>query len=412
MENAPTATRRTREIPRITVYARHTADCKSRGKGTRYTACGCPKQLCWYTEGKLYREGCGTDVIAAERAAREKTEYFEKLAKGEEVAPPTRAIANTRTLSAAIEKFLATKSSSGVTEKHTAKLKFELQAFAGFTASRGLFNLADITSEDCLDYRNGLQGTQNTNMKKIHRLIGFFKFCVEMDYLKRNPAQTQAIRIKASKTATPKAMDTRQLDELFAAIPRMKLSEETRRTVTAVATLMRWSGLAVRDAVTIERAAFQKNGGGFWKLHLYRAKTGHEVVATLEKEVVEQVFAGANPSGKFLFIDALPETEKEMDALAKRWSALFSKLGEVADIKNADGSLFHFGSHCLRHSWAAFCLLSGLDVADVAMLLGDSVEVVADTYSGWIHGRQERLTARLQEALAARHQKSLSAAGR
>ena len=410
MENAPTATRRTRDIPRITVYARHTADCKSRGKGTRYTACGCPKQLCWYTEGKLYREGCGTDVIAAERAAREKTEYFEKLAKGEEVAPPTRAIANTRTLSAAIEKFLATKSSSGVTEKHTAKLKFELQAFADFTAARGLFNLADITSEDCLDYRNSLQGTQNTNMKKIHRLIGFFKFCVEMDYLKKEPRPDSGHSHQGVEdcdaegdghAATGRTLRRYSPDET----ERRHAAHTDRRS-----DVIRWSGLAVRDAVTIERAAFQKNGGGFWKLHLYRAKTGHEVVATLENEVVEQVFAGANPSGKFLFIDALPETEKEMDALAKRWSALFSKLGEVADIKNADGSLFHFGSHCLRHSWAAFCLLSGLDVADVAMLLGDSVEVVADTYSGWIHGRQERLTARLQEALAARHQKSLSAA--
>ncbi len=403
META-TMKRAGRTIPKVTVYGVHRAGCKHKGDSKRIT-CSCPKQLAWFTDGKLHRESAPTDYVSAEKAARDKVAYFEALERGEEPAPPISAQKSARTLAATIEKFIDTKSKSGVTEKTVQKLRFELQAFADFAAARGLLNLTDITAEDALDYRNALNGAQGTNRKKIHRLGGFYRFAVEMGWATRNPFANSAVRIKAPQTSTPKAMDARQLDELFAAIPQLRLngdlSEETRRTLTAVATLMRWSGLAIRDAVTIERAAFQKNGEGFTKLFLHRAKTGHEVMATLKNEIVEQIMLGATANGKYLFIDALPETERGMNALASRWSKMFSALGEVADIKNADGSDFHFGSHCLRHSFAAMCFMNGMPTEDVALLLGDSVQVVADSYSGFIHGRQERLTERMKAMLNA-----------
>ena len=396
-------TRTARAVPKVTVYAVHRAECKNKGDSKRLT-CSCPKQLAWCADGKLHRESTEVDYVAAEKAARAKVAYFEALEAGEAPAPPISATRSTRTLAAAIEKFIATKTTSGVTEKHVEKLRFELQAFADFSAARGLLNLTDITAEDALDYSNALKGEQSTRRKKIHRLGGFFRFAVDMGWAVRNPFAV--IKIKAPQTSAPKAMDARQLDELFAAIPRLRLngdmSEETRRTLTAVATLMRWSGLAVRDAVTIERAAFQKNGEGFTKLFLHRAKTGHEVMATLKNEVVEQIMLGATANGKYLFIDALPESEREMNSLAARWSKTFSNLGEVAGIKNADGSDFHFGSHCLRHSFAAMCFMNGMPTEDVALLLGDSVQVVADSYSGFIHGRQERLTERMKAMLVTR----------
>jgi integrase/recombinase XerD len=416
MENEPETAKRKRAgrtIPKVNVYAVHRAECKHKGDSKRIT-CGCPKQLAWFADGKLTREAAPVDYTAAEKAARDKVAYFEALAAGEQPAPPPAVAGRSdRTLAATIEKFLATKSTSGVTEKHVAKLKFELQAFADFSAARGLLNLIDITNEDALDFRNALKGSQSTLRKKIHRLGGFFRFAVEMGWLSRNPFANDTVRIKAPKTTTPKAMDARQLDELFAAIPRLKLngdnSEETRRTLTAVGVLMRWAGLAVRDAVTIERAAFQKNGEGFTKLFLHRAKTGHEVMATLKNEIVEQIFSGARASGKYLFIESLPETEKEMDALAGRWSSIFSKLGKTAAIRNADGSDFHFGSHCLRHSFAAMCFMNSMPTEDVALLLGDSVQVVADSYSGFIHGRQERLTERMKVMLTAQQAQAASA---
>jgi integrase len=53
----------------------------------------------------------------------------------------------------------------------------------------------------------------------------------------------------------------------------------------------------------------------------------------------------------------------------------------------------------MRHTFAFWCLNHDITTEDIAMLIGDSVEVVAKYYSVWIHGRQERLTQRMVEAL-------------
>jgi hypothetical protein len=54
----------------------------------------------------------------------------------------------------------------------------------------------------------------------------------------------------------------------------------------------------------------------------------------------------------------------------------------------------------MRHTFVYWCLNHGIATEDVAAMIGDSVEIVAKHYSEWIHGRQERLTQRMMEALA------------
>jgi site-specific recombinase XerD len=307
----------------------------------------------------------------------------------------------------AIKTFVETTAAKGVTEKHIRVLKYDLGNFAQFALNRGLVNLGDVRTEDCAAYSNQLTGAINTRAKKVFRLIGFFSFCIEMNWIQRNPAQTRAVIIKKSDAQKPKALDEAQFAQLLEAVQKMngQTTDQQKRAMRSLVLLMKWSGLAVRDAVTIERAKFEPNGDGFTKLYLHRAKTGHAAFATLENEIVAQIMAGANPSGKYLFIDALPTSERAMDNLISNWGNLFSKLGECADLKDADGVPFHFTSHCLRHSFAFFCFNSGMPTEDVAMLLGDSVAVVAAHYSGWVQGRQERLTERMKAALASRHQK-------
>ena len=63
--------------------------------------------------------------------------------------------------------------------------------------------------------------------------------------------------------------------------------------------------------------------------NLQRAKTDHEVNATVRNEVAEQIMAGAKPDGRYLYIDAVPEGEKELDALVQMWALRMKKLGEI-----------------------------------------------------------------------------------
>jgi site-specific recombinase XerD len=354
--------------------------------------------LTWFRGGKLHRVTADTcDGVKAQDKARNMMADFEAVSNGE-----VREVKTGKLLEEAIADFLNAKRTSGITEKHVAKLTFELEGFQTFALGRGLVNLGDVQTEHVLAYRNTLDGAQNTRAKKIFRLIGFFEFCVEMGWIVRNIARAQSVILKYDDQQTPKALNDAQFTVLMDAVQKLngRTTDEQRRKLRSLLMLMRWTGLAIRDAVLIERARFEQNGNGFCKLFLRRAKTGHAVYATLKADVLKQVLAGANPNGRWLFVDGVPKGEKERDRLIEAWGVLFRKLGAVADLKDEHGAPYKFTSHSLRHSFVHWCLNSGLPTEDVAALIGDSVQIVARHYSEWIFGRQEKLTERMMVALA------------
>jgi integrase/recombinase XerD len=390
--------RKARDVPKVRVYSRHRSECKWAGDDTRI-GCDCPKQLIWFRDGKLHRVAADTcDGEVAEKKARELMNGFEAAAKGEPTPIPAGAL--TTLLDDAVKTFLDTKAASGVTEKHTAKLKFELEHFSQFVLGKGLVNLGDIKTEHVVAYRNSLTGAQNTRAKKVFRLIGFFRFCVEMGWIQRNIAQARAVKLKYDNTQTPKALTDCQFETLLAAVPKVngRTTDDQCRKLRGLLLLMRWSGLAVRDAVCIERARFDRKVT-HTSLFLHRAKTSQPVYATLRNEIVDEVFALANPDGRYLFVESVPQDERGLDLLVKGWGDLFRKLGLLADLRDDHGQPLHFTSHSMRHTFVFWALNAGLPTEDIAALIGDGVEIVARHYSAWIAGRQERLSERMLQAL-------------
>ena len=391
--------RKARAVPKVKVYSRHRTGCKWQGKDNKL-GCDCPKQLTWFRDGKLHRvaaDSCDGEI--AEKKARELMNGFEAAAKGEPTPIPAGAL--TTLLDDAVQTFLDTKGASGVTEKHTAKLKFELEHFSQFALGKGLVSLGDIKTEHVVAYRNSLTGAQNTRAKKVFRLIGFFRFCVEMGWIQRNIAQARAVKLRYDDTETPKALTDGQFDTLLATVQKVNgrtTTDDQRRKLRGLLLLMRWSGLAIRDAVCIERSRFDRKGT-HTTLFLHRAKTSHPVYATLRNEIVDEVFALANPDGRYLFVKSVPPDERGLDLLVKWWGDLFRKLGLLADLRDDHGQPLHFTSHSMRHTFVFWALNAGLPTEDIAMLIGDSVEIVSRHYSAWIAGRQERLSERMMAAL-------------
>lgn len=389
--------KKARQVPKVSVYSRHRSDCKWAGDESR-VGCDCPKWLRWFRNGQLYRQTADTcDGEVAERKARQLENSFERAANGEITPQKPKG----KLLEEAINDFLASKEARGVTAKHVAKLKCELGEFSRFALSKGLAMVGDIATEHVLAWRNSLEGAQNTRAKKVFRLIGFFEFCVEMGWIARNVARAQSIVIPYSDEQEPKALTDTQFEQLLAAVPKVngRTTDEQRRKLRSLLVLMRWTGLAIRDAVCIERSRFEQNGNGFSKLFLRRAKTGHPVYCTLKDDILKQVFSGANPNGPHLFVQSVPEGEKDLDNMVQAWGSLARKLGEVAKLKDEQNQPIRFHSHMLRHTFVYWCLNNGLPTEDVAALIGDSVQIVARHYSGWISGRQERLNERMMEAL-------------
>jgi integrase/recombinase XerD len=388
--------KKARAVPRVTVYSRHRTGCKWIGKEEKI-GCDCPKHLRWYRNGSMHRQTADTcDGEVAERKARDLEASFEAAANG----TPAPVKTTGKLLDDAVADFLKTKEQSGVSEKHLGKLKFDLETFARAMLAKGLAMVADVDTASVMGWRNDLAGALVTKAKKVYRLIGFFNFCVDMEWCVRNPARVKSVRFKFDESQKPKALNDGQLALLLAAVQRMngKLTKDRRRHLRGMLLLMRWSGLAIRDAVCIERARFERKAG-YVSLYLRRAKTGHPVYATLKSEVVDEIFSLANPEGRYLFVDAVPEGERELDSLIKAWGGLFSKLGKLAALKDEHGQSLHFTSHSMRHTFVFWCLNSGLPTEDVAALIGDSVPIVVKHYSEWITGRQERLTERMLAAL-------------
>jgi hypothetical protein len=188
------------KVPKVSVSSRHRAKCK-RFVFPSNIGCGCPKRLTWFRDDKLHRVTAETyDSAVAEKKAEEMMAGFEAAARGEPTAVPAGVTGTL--LEDCIKTFLASKSQTGITAKHVAKLKFELDAFARFALAKGLVNIGDVKTEHVLLYRNSSAGVQNTRAKKVYRLIGFFEFCVEMGWVSRNVARAQSIVLKYTDTQT------------------------------------------------------------------------------------------------------------------------------------------------------------------------------------------------------------------
>lgn len=414
-----------RAVPRVSVYARHTSECKygkreGKSADAKKLACGCPKQLCWFADGSLHRQAAGTDRDAAEKMARAKTEYFEALAKGETPMPPVSEQSAAQSLEGAIETFLTTtRKTRKTTEKRHRMIKNDLKLFCDFCAGRGLFKLAEIKTLHCLDFSNSLVGHQNTRAKKVQNVSRFFAFCVDLEMLLRNPVTAPCRVKKTSGSEKAKALTAAQFEQLLAAVDKVNgaTTPEQRRKLRSLVLLMRYSGLAIKDATCLERGKLTDKKTGFWSIELNRAKTGKPVIGSMAADIVADILAGANPSGRYLFTDLPLATfdEQAMDNYVATWNGLFGKLSKVAEIKDEHDEPLHVTSHWCRHSFVLFCITAGLATSDIAQLIGDTEKTVSDYYSTWLDARQQNLTGRMEAALTAaaeREQALTASAGR
>jgi integrase len=177
-------------------------------------------------------------------------------------------------------------------------------------------------------------------------------------------------------------------------------SSNPRRTdwaqrIRAMLLLLRWSGLRIQDAATLERCRVQGN-----KLLLYQAKTGTLVYVPLPAhaaDAIRLVPPGAKPNARYFFWsgNGVPRSA------AKVWQRALRRLFEIADMRNADGSRKRRFPHMFRDTFAVELLLAGVPLDQVAVLLGhSSMKITERHYSPWVLARQTQLEASVQRAWA------------
>jgi integrase len=366
--------RRRREVPKVNVYSRHTNDCKWSGKDKKI-GCPCPKQLVYYRDGKLYRFAADTcDGEVAEAKAREMMNGFAAAAKGEPTAVP--ATKESYLIDDLVAAFVAKKSADSVKRVTVRQWKFELTKFATFLRSRGLVNIGDVRADDVQVWRDGLEGSSASRRKSVMFVMAFFNYCVDFSKLTKSPAIKSQLRIKRDGVQSPRALDDAQFAKLLAALPKLdgRMTDADRAKLKSLAIMMRMTGLALKDAVCCERKAFEPMPNGVFRTYLRRAKTGKPVHNYVSAETMAAVLAGANPSGKYLFIDTLPHKENELKNAIEYFGGRFVKLGELADIRDEHDEKIRVGSHGFgRHSFVLMCLNSDMPTHDIATLPARSI---------------------------------------
>src|SRR5262249_25540283 len=120
-------------------------------------------------------------------------------------------------------------------------------------------------------------------MKKLERLRAFFRFCHDSNWIPDNPAR---------KLKNPKITQSPTLpfskDQVAAIISACQDYPDRRNAarVRALVLLLRYSGLRIRDAVTLSQDRIHDG-----KLFLYTAKTGTAVWCPLPPAVIEALQA-------------------------------------------------------------------------------------------------------------------------
>jgi integrase len=263
------------------------------------------------------------------------------------------------------------------------KYERELARLNSFLENRSKFFPSDITKELLTEYRatwDDVYPSSATRQQVQARVRRFLRFCHDAGYLERIP------RLSAIKVDVPPTMplSTTEYTKLLATVPKQFSGEKAKR-VCALIQLMRHSGLAIRDAVTLERSELLHDV----KKKIYRVatawqKTGTPVSVPLPPKIAAEILSVRNGHAYFFWNGSGLET-----------SAVTNWQHDLRTLFRATfGQETHFTPHSLRDTAAVEWLSAGIPLEEVSKLLGHtSVKTTEKSYSPWVVARQDRLDA-------------------
>jgi integrase/recombinase XerD len=359
------------DAPLITIFVRHTAACKYAGDEFN-KRCGCKKHLRYSLKGKQYRVKTGQRSWAGAEQVKRKLE-----AQLTGRAPEPKA--DVLLLSEAVQTFQDNKDTEGLNPRVLKMYRRQLSRFLAYSETQGLYGVQQaVTLENLTAYRKTWPALYPSSYTRamVQKLLRVFAlFCFNAGWIARVP-KISAIKIDAPETEP--------------------LTEDEYARIVAAATsktrvlieLMRWSGLAIRDASTLRRADLSENNG-VHRIIRKRIKTGEDLYIPIPSDVAEAVLKQLNGNPVYVFWN-----KRKLDSSEYRHACTMGE--QIAAAFTAAGvtSAGHMISHRFRATFAVDLLQKGLPLEHVSKLLGHkSVTTTERHYAKWVKGRQDRLDA-------------------
>jgi integrase/recombinase XerD len=372
--------------PLVTIFVRHSADCAHKGDSF-YKRCQCRKSLRFFHDGKQQTTSAKTRSWATAEEAKRKLEDQFKAADPSQPLPSIAVHAESRpTIQKAIELYLSDKLTQGLDPTAHKKHVRELGRFTDFMSKRSKFFPHEIGLTDLTEFRAGWvthYASSMTRAKVQERLRGFLRYAFNAKMIDHIP---QLSPIKVTEPPTLPLTDA-QFAKLLEVIPVEFKSADRMQRFRALIRLMRYSGLAIQDAVTLKRAELVWDSKS--KLHnvvTSRQKTGVHVSVPIPADVAQEVIAVMELCSHkdYIFWN---RTDGKKKAAVDVWERAFKRAFVAAGIPNGH-------SHQLRDTFAVNLLQRGVPMEEVSKLLGHtSIKTTEQSYAPWVTARQDRLNA-------------------
>jgi integrase/recombinase XerD len=374
--------------PIVTIFVRHKPGCKYAGE--EFTkSCKCRKHLRWSQDGKQFRKQAGTRSWAE---AEEVKRDLENQLSG---APPSKTTAEKgQSITEAIDVFIQDKKNQGITDKVIGKYTRELARLREFCESRFVFTVRGLNRELLTHYVATWPEhypASLTRSKVRERLRSFLRYCYQSEWLTRIP-QISKIEVDQAPTLP---LSAKEYEKLLDATYATFADDPTKAArLHALIQLMRWSGLAIRDALTIRRdELIQDKPKGLCRIVTARQKTGTHVSVPIPADVAQELLTVHKENSVHVFWSGNGEEE----SATKNWAKFIAKLFVDAGIKKSG----HMMSHRLRDTFAVDLLQKGVPLEEVSKLLGhESIKTTEKHYSKWMKGRQDRLDTLVTDSWA------------
>ena len=360
-------------FPVLTIFRRHLRSCKSAAKGRKHRSCGCPISVEGTIHGEKIRKAL--DLRSWEAATR--------LIRDWEVNGTSESL----TARKAAERFLSDREAMKLSDAMLRKYRnvtVEIQNTFGDIPVRSL------TADDVRRLRESWKLAPITTQKRLEMVRKFFKFCLDSDWIEKNPARSVESPVADYDPTLP--FTDKEMERILWAAESIreahpKIPAETPKKLKALILLMRYSGIRISDAVMFKRDSL-KDG----KLFLRQTKTKHPVWVPLPKHVVDAIGA-CDEGDEYFFYRGIGKPKSAITEWQQRLKLVYNMAGVE------DGH-----SHRLRDTFSVDLLSKGVSLETVSRLLGHtSIKTTQKHYAPFVKASQDALEAAVKLTWAADH---------
>jgi integrase len=233
----------------LNLYRRHEKKCPHKHEGRDHSKCRCSIWVDWRVAGKRIRKPLGLrDWQVAQQRARE----MEATGLVQGGAPIT--------VDEAFKKFIADAEARNLRKSTLRKYDLMHRSLTAFCQNRGLLFLMQLDVDQVREFRNTWKLNSLTASKSLERLRSFFKFCLDSDWIAKNPAK--AIKAGRVEEAEVLPFTDKEIEKILKACDTFNGNGQRIKALTQ---LMLRTGLRIGDASTISRDRFVEDGKD-WKL--------------------------------------------------------------------------------------------------------------------------------------------------